>query len=162
VTKILYEKLELLPRPLPNGLRNFPPIWSARGGESILSEDLEARLTSSKFSVAPEGWQVRKKGTETPCRWHWAISSGELGKYDVILDLSQAFQSYLPDHLKTSPQLLFHVEVRSSIGLSLRTVKILKYLAIGTGAVISTVVTFILSLPVLKNYVSEMIRRWLS
>jgi len=161
LNSFLYEKLDVLPRALPYGLRGLFWSMSFSKVKPILETDFSARLTSSKISVAPEGWLVRKKGTRTPCRWRWDISCDELGKHNIVVELDEPFQKYFSDRLSGSSQVIFQVEVRSSIGLSSQTVRIMKYIAIGVGSVISAIATLIISSPDLQDFVSNILKQWL-
>ena len=85
VNSFLYEKLDLLPRSLPNDIRGMLWSRSSKGVRPYLEEDFSVRISSTSISIAPEGWLVREKGTRTPCRWRWTVSGKELGRYDLVL-----------------------------------------------------------------------------
>jgi hypothetical protein len=158
----LYEKLDVLPRSLPNNLRGLfsSTFISPKKSLSALETDFSTRLTSSKLAVAPDGWVTYKKGTKTPCRWRWSISCNELGVYDLVIELSEIFRKKFPNDLDTTT-LIFQIQVRSPISLSLRTVTIFKYLLIIIGSVLSTIAAFVLALPSLQDYASKMLKPWL-
>jgi hypothetical protein len=161
VNSFLYEKLDLLPRSLPYSLRGMIWSFSSRGTKPYLEEDFSARASSSKMSVAPEGWIVREKGARTPCRWRWAVSGGDLGRYDLVVDLNKAFKRAFPKEFDGDPQVIFQIEVRSLAGLSLKTVKAIKYATIALGSALSGIGTLIAASQPVKDFVAHLIKPWL-
>lgn len=163
INTFLYEKLDLLPRALPNGLRGQFMSTSSKKVKPFLEKEFSTRLTSSRISVAPEGWSSYKKGNPTPCKWRWSISYNEQGKYDLVVELNEAFREKIPDTRLGSP-IIFEVSVRSPTGWSLNTVSTIKMLSTKAGTIFCVsgfVASFLINLPGVQNRVEAVLKPWL-
>lgn len=160
----LYETLEM-PNRIKDNLRGlFFSSTRVSNNSSItseLTEDFGARLSSSRFTFAPTDWVIYKKGLRTPQRWRWSISCNELGRYNIVIELNEAFRSVFTKELSKAPQVIFDIEVRSPIGLTLRSVTIIKYIAIALGSIFSAVTAFIYGMPYLQTSISNILQKWI-
>lgn len=165
VNTFLYEELRMLPRSLPNGLRGLYLVRTTDKVKPKLETDLSVRANSPKISIAPEDWVSYKKGTTTPCRWRWSISCDDLGMSSIVFELSEGFQKHLSRSLQGRKQIIFQVDVRSDLGLSYRTYKILKALSLilvrGGGLLIvciTVMATLIASSPVVIQFFTGLLK----
>ena len=139
---LLYEKLDVLHKPVPNNIRGLF-LGFGYNIKPELEKELSVRVSSSKLSVTPADWIEKEKGTRTPCRWRWGISCDELGIYDIVIELSEGFQKYLSESPYWDNQRKFEVEVRSDLGLTPRAVSIVKassFVLVRFGALVALII----------------------
>lgn len=126
----LYEKLEMLPRALPRGLRG---MFFAKFTDKVkpkLETELSVSVSSPKFSVVPGGWVQRKKGTLTPYQWYWDVSYKDPITSSIVIELSEEFLKYFSEILQGRIQIIFQVDVLPSAGLSYHLFKFLKSISL--------------------------------
>lgn len=161
----LYERLDIIPKPLPNELRGLVSFTGRRKVRPFIESDISARLTSKRIQVMPEGWRSFTRGTKVPCRWRWSISCFDPGKYTLMFEADAQLQELIPNGRLAEP-IFFQVEVKDSKRPSLYLAAVMKTIFVILGSLLGSVSAFLIALlaaqPSLQTKFWEFLSPWFS
>jgi hypothetical protein len=162
-SSFIHEKIGSIFRHNTDGLRGkiVYPLPGQLSRASHLPTDIGLTLSSTKVSIAPSGWVVRKTGEKIPCQWRWSLSSDTLGKYHLVFEVDAGLRKLIENDQLSKP-ILFEVEVRSPYGLTLKQLDFMRsairFIAIIIGALFTLALT-LLAFPSIQTYLSSFIPR---